>query len=188
MDTNETNPEVATDTNSNTAEAVETQETVSLSKSEYEKLNQTLGSLKRELKDYKKAKEETKETSTKPDDNKLLERVEKMTLRSANISHPDDVELAKSVAKKWNMDLEDVLVDEDFKVKLEKQQTSRDNLAATSKIKGGAGTSQAKFTPEYWIAKGTPPSANDVPDRKARAKIARAMISNAKSSKTFYND
>jgi hypothetical protein len=164
-------------------------DTVSIPKADYEKLNQTLGSLKREIKDLKKPKEEpVTPDKTKPDDNRLLDRVEKMALRQANISHPDDIELAKTTAKKWGVDLEDILLDEDFKVKLEKQQTSRDNLAATSKVRGGAGQTQAKNTPEYWIAKGTPPSATDVPDRKTRAKIARAMMSNAKSNKTFYND
>lgn len=166
-------------------------DTVAVPKADYDKLNQTLGSLKRELKDLKKSREESNETSktnAKPDDSRLFDRIEKMALKTANISHEDDVALAKSTAKKWNMDLEDVLTDPDFKMKLERQQTERDNLVATSKIKGGAGTSQAKSTPEYWIAKGVPPTATDVPDRKTRATIARAMMSSAKNSKKFYND
>jgi len=164
-------------------------ETVAIPKADYDKLNQTLGSLKRELKDLKKSKDEVKETSqTKPDDNRLLDRLEKMSLNQANITHEDDIALAKNTAKKWNMDLEDVLKDDDFKVKLEKQQTSRNNIAATSNIRGGAGTSQAKFTPEYWIAKGVPPTAADVPDRKTRVAIAKAMMADTKNSKKFYND
>ena len=168
------------------------EDTITISKSEWEKTNQTLGSLKRENKDLKKPKEdpakETSKTNTDPSDSRLLERLEKTALRTANITHEDDIDLARKTAKKWGMDLEDVLLDDDFKTKLERQQTSRDNLNATSKVKGGAGTSQAKNTPEYWIAKGVPPTTADVPDRKARAKIARAMMSNAKTSKTFYND
>lgn len=171
----------------NTGEQVET---VSVSKKDYDSMNQTLGSLKRELKDLKKVREEPKETkeTSKSDDSRLLERVEKVALRQAGISNSDDVELARTTAKKWGVDLEDVLLDEDFKLKLEKQQASRDNLAATSGIKGGAGSSQAKMTPEYWIAKGTPPTVADVPDRKVRGKIAMAMIQNTKSGKKFYND
>ncbi|MES2224141.1 MAG: hypothetical protein V4469_04390 [Patescibacteria group bacterium] len=165
-------------------------ETISIPKADYEKLNQTLGSLKRENKDLKKPKEPAEETSTKnakPDESPLQSRLEKIALRGANISHEDDVALARSTAKKWNMDLEDVLTDSDFKTKLERQQTERGNLEATSAIKSGAGSSQAKNTPEYWIAKGTPPSVTDVPDRKTRAKIARAMMANTKSNKQFYN-
>jgi hypothetical protein len=171
-------------------EETKTDENISIPKKDYDTLNQTLGSLKRELKDLKKVGGETKETpeKTKLDENRLLERIEKMSLNQVGITHEDDVALAKATAKKWNVDLEDVLKDDDFKAKLEKQQTSRDNLAATSKVKGGAGTSQAKNTPEYWIAKGTPPTRADVPDRKTRATIARAMMSNAKSGKKFYND
>ena len=182
----ETTTEGVVDTTNNESETT-TEDTIAVPKAEYEKLNQTLGSLKRELKDLKKSKDEPKETS-KPDDNRLLERIEKFALQSANISHPDDIELARNTAKKWGVDLEDVLKDEDFKAKLERQQTSRDNLVATSRIKGGAGTSQAKNTPEYWIAKGVPPSVADVPDRKTRVTIARAMMANSKSGRKFYND
>lgn len=183
----ETTTEGVVDTTNNETETT-TEDTIAVPKADYEKMNQTLGSLKRELKDLKKSKDDVKETSQKPDENRLLDRVEKMALRQANISHEDDIALAKNIAKKWNMELEDVLVDEDFKLKLERQQTSRDNLAATSKIRGGAGTSQAKFTPEYWIAKGVPPTVADVPDRKTRVAIAKAMMSNTKDGKKFYND
>jgi hypothetical protein len=166
-------------------------ETISISKSDYEKMNQTLGSLKRELKDFKKSNNEPKETSTtnQPEGNKLLERLEKVALRQAGIDNAEDIDLARKTAKKWNMDIEEVLMDEDFKVKLEKQQTSRANTIATTGIKGSANQAmQAKNTPEYWVAKGVPPTPIDVPDRKTRAKITRAMITSSKSSKTFYND
>lgn len=166
-------------------------DTVSLSKSEYEKLNQTLGSLKRELKDAKKSKEETKETppNQKSDDSALLQELEGLALDNADISHSDDIELARNTAKKWGMSLRQVLKDEDFKVKLERQQTSRTNLEATSKVKGGAGTGQTKNSPEYWIAKGSYPSREEVPDRATRTKIRQAFMKNSSTSgKKFYND
>lgn len=184
---NETN--VNADTTNNSEQAVEQVETVSLTKSEYEKLNQTLGSLKRELKDLKKPKEETvKETSTQSDNNPLLERIEKMAIRQAGITEQEDIDLARNTAKKWGVDIDEVLTDPDFQAKLQRQQDARANSIATSGIKGGAGTSQAKNTPEYWIAKGTPPSASDVPDRKTRVKIARAFMDSSKNSKKFYSD
>lgn len=184
---NETN--VNADTTNNSEQAVEQVETVSLTKSEYEKLNQTLGSLKRELKDLKKPKEETvKETSTQSDNNPLLERIEKMAIRQAGITEQEDIDLARNTAKKWGVDIDEVLTDPDFQAKLQRQQDARANSIATSGIKGGAGTSQAKNTPEYWIAKGIPPSASDVPDRKTRVKIARAFMDSSKNSKKFYSD
>ena len=79
--------------------------------------------------------------------------------------------------------------DEDFKMKLERLRTQKSNEVATSNIRGGAGTSQAKNTTEYWMAKGTPPTPDQVSDRKTRAKIAREMLANAESGgKKFYND
>jgi len=190
MNTEDNNQTVDVDTETNEGEGDTDTDTISLSRTEYEKLNQTLGSLKRELKDLKKPKDEPKETpqKTKPDDNVLLQKLERMALRQAGISHPEDVELAQKTAKKWGMDIDEVLADEDFKSKLERQQSARSNVEATSNIKGGAGTSHAKNTPEYWLAKGVPPTAADVPDRKLRASIARAMLASAKTSKTFYND
>lgn len=164
-------------------------ETVSVSKAEYDKLNQTLGSLKRELKDVKKSKDEpiteTPKSNSKPDESNLLQ---KAYLRSAGITSQDEVELALSTAKKWDVSVDSLVDDEDFKAKLEKLRTQKSNEVATSGIKGGAGKSQAKDSPEYWIAKGVPPSSTDVPDRKTRVKIARAMMADAKNSKTFYND
>ena len=161
-------------------------ENLTISKKDYETLNQTLGSLKREIKDLKKSKEGPPETpQTKPDEFGLLH---KSYLRAAGITHPEDIELARDISKKWNMDVDKLVDDDDFKVKLERQQTARSNASATSNIKGGGGTSQAKNTPEYWIAKGVPPSNTDVTDRKLRAKIVRAMMDNAKTGKTFYNE
>ena len=58
-----------------------------------------------------------------------------MALRQAGLSHQDDIDLARSTAKKWGVDLVDVLADDDFKVKLERQQTNRSNADATSNIK-----------------------------------------------------
>ena len=183
----ENNEEVVVDTTNNEGEE---SESISISKTEWDKTNQTLGSLKRELKDLRKAKEDTKETPTsnKPDENALSQKLERMALRQAGITHPDDVELARKTAEKWKVDVDEVLSDEDFKIKLERQQTGRANIDATSNIKAGSGTSQAKNTPEYWVAKGVPPSATDVPDRKLRAKIARAMIGATKDNSKYYNE
>jgi hypothetical protein len=189
MDTETTETGASTETGAGEGESVET---IAVAKADYEKLNQTLGSLKRELKDLKKAGDTAKETptkETKTEESALLQKIERMSLRQAGITHQDDVELAQKTAKKWGVDIDEVLGDEDFKAKLERQQTARDNAVATSGIKGGAGTQTAKNSPEYWLAKGTPPSTTDVPDRKTRAKIAQAFMKNSNTNgKTFYNE
>jgi hypothetical protein len=189
MSNENTEEVVASQENDNTAEVGNENKAdfVKVSKLDYEKMNQTLGSLKRENKDLKKVKDEPKETDSKPD-NAHLEKLEKLSMRIAGIDHPEDMELARKTAKKWNVDIDEVLADEDFKVKLGKQQSVRANTLATSGVRGGAGASGAKFTPEYWMAKGVPPTASDVPDRKARTAIARAMMASTKNGKKFYND
>jgi hypothetical protein len=190
METETTETDVVTETNEGEGES--SVDTVVIPKADYDKLNQTLGSLKREVKDLKKPKDETKETSTtnqKPDDS-LLQRLEKQALKIAGIDNPEDVELAQKTAKKWGMDIEDILADEDFKVKLEKQQTARANVQATSNVRGsGSGSSNAKSTLEYWTAKGEPPTPADVPDTTKRREIIRGMMKAAKGNgkMTFYN-
>lgn len=164
-------------------------ETISVSREEYEKLNQTIGSMKRELKDLKKPKEETTDTSKTKSDSEEFGLIQKTFLRSAGISDAEEVELARELSKKWDMDIDVLVDDEDFKVRLEKHRTSKANALASSNIKGGGGTNNAKLSSEYWSAKGVPPTRADVPDRKVRAKIVRDMMaSSGTNGKRFYND
>lgn len=114
--------------------------------------------------------------------------VQKTYLRAASITDPEDVKLALDTAKKWNMPLDQLVDDPDFKEKLEKAQTQRANEAATSGIKDGPGAKSANQTPEFYIARGTPPTREEVPDRSTRVKIINAMAKGAKGGKTFYND
>ena len=75
--TDSNNQEENTDSTNSEAEGGDTAETISIPKTDYEKMNQTLGSLKRELKDLKKPKEEPQETAkTNQPDNFLLEKLE----------------------------------------------------------------------------------------------------------------
>ena len=194
MDT-ETTTEGDVDTSNNEGEGkTEEEEVVTLKKEEYDTLNQTMGSLKKELKDLRKAQEKPKEDETPEQNQKLddalLQKIERLAFRQEGITHDEDKELARKTAKKWGMDLDEVLADEDFKVKLEKQQSARTNVEATSNIKGGnAGQSQAKNTSEYWEKKGTPPTPKDVPDTTTRRKIIRDMLKTSKGDgkMKFYN-
>ena len=190
MDT-DTTTETDAPAENGAGEGEATVETVSVPKGDYDKLNQTLGSLKRELKDLKKASEakETPTKETKTEESALLQKIERMSLRQAGLTHADDIELARDTAKKWGMDIDELLSDDDWAVKLEKAQTKRSNAEATKDVRGGGNTTSAKNTPAYWIAKGVPPSREDVPDRKTRALIGRALMKNANTNgKTFYND
>lgn len=167
-------------------------EVVTLKKEEYEKLNQTLGSLKRELKDLKKPKEEPKENkienskSNKTEEFGLLHQT---FLRSAGVIDEDEIELAKRIQKETGMDWVKVPDSKYFKLELEELRTNKANTKATSNIRGSKEPSDSKNTVEYWNSKGIPPTPADIPDRKTRAKIIRAMIASVSSSgKKFYND
>lgn len=118
----------------------------------------------------------------------LLEKFDKLALKTEGITDDDEVELANKLKKETGKDMEDLLSSKYFQTELESLREGKANVAATSDVQGGSGASEAKMSPEYWLAKGEPPTKEDVPDRKTRAKIARAFMANAKSSKTFYND
>ena len=174
-------PEVATE-----GGAEPESEFVKVPKADYDKLHETVGSLKRELKDTKKSKEEPKEPPSNPGGNDLLQEA---FLTAVGITDDEEVELALQTAKKWDMPINKLVKDDDFKQKLDKHRTAKANATATSNIRGDkGGGSSAKETSAYYIAKGAPPTADQVPDRKLRAQIARDMMSAAKKGKTFYND
>lgn len=171
-----------------TPEATEEKEPVVDTSADIAKLNETIGSLKRELKDAKKAAKPPVETETpektEPTDNGLIE---KTFLRAAQITAEDEVELALETAKKWDMPIDKLVDDEDFVAKLSKHRTAKANADATSNVKGDkSGTSQ-KYTPEYWLAKGELPTREQVPDRKARIAITNAFKKDSENKGKFYN-
>src|ERR1051326_923101 len=188
MSTNENNQEVIVDTQNNEGEGQS--DSITISKKDYDTLNQSLGSLKRELKDIKKAQESKPEVKNTPTtnqpDNKLLQ---KSFLRAAGITDAEEVDLALSTAKKWGVEVDSLVDDEDFQAKLNKLRTTKANRAAVADVKGSNGTSNAKLDPSYWVGKGTYPTSQDVPDRKARVAILSALHKNATGSgKIFYNE
>jgi len=170
-------------------------ENLNLSKREYEELvgyKSTVGSLKRELKDLKKALEGKGEGRTEAPKSQKEEfgLLQKSFLRSAGITDPDEVELARETSKKWGVDVDSLVDDEDFKLKLDKLRTTKSNVKATT-VEGGSGASGgAKNSVDYWSQKGELPSSKDVPDRKTRAEISREMAKRSRhgSGGKFYNE
>lgn len=155
-----------------------------------EQFNGDIGSLKRTVKSLSKTSGKSETPESNQELSSLQERLDKQTFRAAGITHEEDIKLAQETAKKWNMSIDDIIDDEDFVAKLDKQRTHRSNLEATTDIKGNKGGdgSSAKHKAEFWLAKGVPPTPSDIPDKKVRTGIIREMMKSAKVTKKFYND
>lgn len=189
MSTEQNQTVASTETDAGEGRATTEVETIAISKKDYEALNQTVGSLKRELKDLKKSEKPIETQQTKADDSALLQKLERISFRQAGLTHQDDIELARATAKKWQVDIDEVLMDDDFKVKLERQQTTRSNIESTTGLKGSSGSAEGKNSPAYWKAKGQPPTPDQVPDKQIRRKIIRDMMKQSDEGKGgFYNE
>lgn len=127
------------------------------------------------------------EKSDKSDEFGLLH---KTYLRAAGIVEEDEIELAKDIQKRTGLDWDKIVDDDYFKSKLDGLRTVKANALATSNVRGGQGSSTAKNSPEYWIAKGVRPTPDQVPDRGTRVKIYEAMIDKEKGGAGggFYNE
>lgn len=115
-------------------------EVVTLSKEEYDKLNQTLGSLKKELKTFKKEAEAPQ--SNEPDYARLA------YLASQKVDHPDDQKLVMEEAGRLKMPLTDVLNMEHIKARLtanQNQRTAENGSPTGSGRKGGAGKGDVDY-------------------------------------------
>lgn len=161
---------------------------VKLSKAEYEELvksKATVGSLSRELKTLKKQLDTPKtEPEVKADEFGLLQ---KTFLTASGIKDADEIELAKEIQKKTGIDWDKLVEDDYFQSRLTKLRNTKENAAATD-VTGGSGGGVTK-TADFFIAKGTPPTAKDIPDRKARVAIINQMMEAEKNGGgKFYNE
>lgn len=169
-------------------------ETVSLSKSEYEELvgtKSTVGSLKRELKEAKKALEakESSDTPQQTNDSALAEKVETLALRVEGINKDSEIDLARKLQKETGLPIDKLLSSKYFKAELEDLRASEANAEASTGIKGDKSNSQnPKSSAAYWIAKGEYPPRDQVSDNKVRKEIRDALVAKEKgTSGKFYN-
>lgn len=168
--------------------------TVTLSKENYDKLNETLGSLKRELKDLKKEKSEATPKKTKSDE-ELLKRLDNMALRVAGITAADEVELFNKWKESTGREADDIVGNKIFQSELADLRQAKANAAATD-VKGAGGEdSDVRNTPEYWISKATKDSSGELVfpeelpnDINLRAAIFEKLAAGAKGqNRRFYN-
>ena len=192
MSTNENNQDGIVDENNDG----EGSEVVTLKKDEYSKLNETIGSLKRELKDLKKVNETPKNQPEKSDD-VVMKRLENMALKMSGVTADDEVEFFE----KWkkdngyeNADVETVLSKRGFQTEMADFRTTKQNAIATD-VKGGEkGGGSGERDADYWLSRATKNSKgelvfpDDLPnDYKLRAAIIGKMGDSTKSNAQFYN-
>lgn len=150
------------------------EETVTLSKAEYEKLNQTLGSLKKEVKTYKKETEAPQKESSEPDYARLA------YLASQRVDHMDDQRLVMEEANRLKLPLTDVLNMEHIKARLEanrNQRTAESGAPTGSGRKGGTG----KGDVDYYLT-----HPDEVPsDLKLHNEVIDARINREKEGSMF---
>ena len=150
------------------------EETVTLSKAEYERLNQTLGSLKKEVKTYKKETETPKESNYT---NELA--VTRLEVRG--FTHKDDQAMIIEEANRLKMNAVEVAEMPHMKAKLEaavNQRTAENGSPSGTGRKGGAG----KGDVDYYLAHPdeVPPDLklhNEVIDARIKRETDNSMFS-----------
>ena len=151
------------------------EDTVTLSREEYEKLNQTLGSLKKEVKTYRKTQEEPQKESNYNDELALTR------LEVRGVLDPADQKLVLEEANRLKMPVTEVLNMEHMKARLEAQQnqrTAENGTPSGSGRKGGAG----KGDVDYYLANPdlVPPDLklhNEVIDARIKRETENNMFS-----------
>lgn len=170
--------------NADAQDSAETQvatETATDLAAELEKARAEAAKWKR-ISDRNAKKSEAPKETPAPDD-----LVHKAYLAARGITDEDEVDLATSTATKWGLTLDKLMSDADWQDKIGKFRTQKANERATAEIKAGPGSASSTQTPEFYIARGTPPSAEEVTDSKTRAQITRAMMGSGKKGGRFYN-
>lgn len=177
----ETTTEGAVDITNNEAGEAKV-DTISIPKADYETLNQTLGSLKRELKDLKKSKEEVK-VEIKPQETVTNDLGEKAYLAVNGIKTPDEIAFVQKLKKETGKDVESLLGSTYFQSELRefKEKAASDKATPT----GSKRSSNSSIdSVEYWIAKDELPPASEV---ELRRKVVNAKMGKEKPTGVFYN-
>lgn len=171
-------------------EVKETKEETPNLEDENSRLKRELKQTRKKLDDASKPKEETPKSSKKSDGEFGL--LELTYLKGEDIKGEDEIEFVKKELKEAglnNDNLPKLFANKYFQAQLKEFKTEIANTKATSDVKGGGGESNAKGTAEFYIARGTPASKEDMPDNKARRKVNVAFVAAQKGGgKTFYND
>lgn len=136
--------------NEGEGEATHEEETISIPKKDYDTLNQTVGSLKREVKDLKKST--PKEETPLPKPTGELDDTQLDYLDLKGISEDEDIAIIKSVMSKTGQTVRQALKDEYVIAKLKDLKVARDVKTATPSATKRSGQ-QSSDNEDYWFQK-----------------------------------
>lgn len=151
METSTTETEVTTETVTGEEETVVEEETISIPKKEWEKTNQTMGSLKKEIKDLKKVVAPKEETPTSKSTGELDDtQLDYLDLKG--VTEEEDIKVIQSVMQKTGQTVRQALKDEYVIAKLKDLKVSRDVKNATPSATKRSGQ-QSTDNEDYWFQK-----------------------------------
>lgn len=185
----DTNQESGNETETVAEEA----DTITIPKTDYEKLNQAIGSLKREVKDAKKPKVDAEQKFETKSDDKLGSRLDALALKMAGITEADEKVLFDKWKGETGREADAIVENSIFKKELEDIRTARKTQEATSNIKGEQGGASIKDDPDYWIsrstkdAKGMPVFPEEMP-REMFSKVVEKLSPKTQGNKLRYYD
>jgi hypothetical protein len=127
------------------------EETVSVSRAEYAKLQREAAAAKRLRERREKGDQESREEGSANLDKAFIEQVERLTLSQAGITDPDVQDEALRLAKKLGMNAVQVSRDNDIKSILAAKQKAK--VAQKSVASSQAAAASQNKGVDYWVAK-----------------------------------
>jgi len=175
MDTEQTTEDVIIDTENDEMELEVEEEKITLSKSEWEKSQQTLGSLKREIKTLKKSNE-PKETSQ----SEQLNDTQLNYLDVKGISETEDLKIIETFVQKTGKNVREALKDDYVTAKLASNKTAREVQEAmpSGSKRGGNQSGDLASAIAKYEATGVLPA-----DFKSRSDVINAFVSKGRNNK-----
>lgn len=182
MDTSTTENDVVIESNESETETSPEEEKISIPRKEYDTLNQTLGSYKKQLKDLRKASKEEDETPEKVE-SKSSDLGEKAYLAVNGIKSADELAFVQKMKKETGRDVESLLETTYFQTEFKsfKEKSATDNAVPTGSKRS---SNSAVDSVDYWIAKGELPPADQV---QLRRDVVNARLKKESSKGVFYN-
>jgi hypothetical protein len=121
--------------------------------------------------------------SNEPD---LVEKLEKVILKTEGITNPDDMKFVLGEANRLKIPVDEILQEDYVKTRLKSAQTQREAEAGMPGGSGKGSGGSAKNTVEYWVDRKKADGTYETPaDRELAGKVIDARINKDKANQMF---